>query len=348
MSTTGIVILNYNGWRDTVECLVSILAIREPIHVIVIDNASPDGSEQHLAAWAESELPAITAERARMGMAPVAFERLRAGEFSSRLDESALPLTLMQTGVNGGYAAGNNAGIRLALQRGCDFVWLLNNDTVVEPEALSHLLARVRGEPRIGLCGSTLVYHERPDTVQACAGGRFRRWRGWSVDIGNGSSLDGRPDPRQVEQELSYINGASTLATRAFLEAVGPMEESYFLYWEEIDWAFRARGRFRLGYAPGSIVRHKVGASIGTRHGAQQSPLADFYMLRGAVLFCLRHSWATLPGTLFNAARNLGRLAAQGEWRRLRQQLRALAIRHYPADRQGVPKRTERAWALGS
>ena len=335
---TGIVILNYNGWRDTVGCLESVMRIREPIRVIVVDNASPDESERHLQAWGESALPEINARRTRDGLRPFTFERVAAGTLPK--DGGGATLTLIQAGRNAGYAAGNNVGIRFALAQGCDCVWILNNDTVVEPDALTWLLARVREEPRIGLCGSTLVYQARPEIVQALAGSRFRRWRGWGVEIGAGSMLAQRPDAPAIEGQLSYINGASTLATRAFIETVGLMEESYFLYWEEIDWAYRARSRFKLGYAPNSVVHHKVGASIGTRHEGPQSALAEFYMIRGAILFCRRYSWVSLPGMLLGIARNMGRSALRGHWRWVGHQARAVAGRHYPSDRPGIPKRT--------
>jgi GT2 family glycosyltransferase len=116
------------------------------------------------------------------------------------------------------------------------------------------------------------------------------------------------------------------------------MDERYFLYWEEIDWAFRARSRFRLGYARNSIIRHKVGASIGTRQQGPQSTLAEFYMLRGAVLFCSRYSPASLPAILAGAARDLARLARRGDWHGLSHRLRAIAGRHFPADRFAAGK----------
>lgn len=335
---TGIVILNYNGWRDTIGCLESLMRIGEPIRIIVVDNASPDDSEAQLQAWGASALPAFNAHRVRDGLPPFVFGRVGAGE--SPEAAGGPTLALIQAGANAGYAAGNNVGMRLALAQGCDFVWILNNDTVVEPDALTWLLARVRAEPRIGLCGSTLVYHARPDIVQALAGSRFKRWRGWGVEIGAGSSLAERPEAHAIEDQLSYINGASTLVTRAFIETVGLMEESYFLYWEEIDWAYRARGRFKLGYAPNSVVHHKVGASIGTRHAGPQSALAEFYMIRGAILFCCRYSWVSLPAMLLGVAQDFGRSALRGDWRRIRFVSRAVAGRHYPADRPGIPKRT--------
>ncbi len=334
-ASVGIVILNYNGWKDTIDCLVSVLAIRERITIVVVDNASPDGSEQKIRSWAEEELGGINAARAAAGRAPVRFREAAPDEEQATAEEpsAAVDLVLIQSGHNGGYAAGNNIGIRFALAGGCDYVWLLNNDTVVEPDALSWLLARMREDETIGLCGSTLAYFSRPDMVQALGGGHFKRWRGWSSDIGERLPISERLQTPDVESRLSYINGASTLASRAFLETVGLMEEGYFLYWEEIDWAFRGRGRFRLGYARNSIVRHKVGASIGTQHQGPQSALADFYLLRGAVIFCRRYSSISLPGVLFDAFRGVCRLARRGEWSRARHQLRALLGYHYPADR---------------
>ncbi|MHC2018722.1 glycosyltransferase family 2 protein [Methylobacterium sp. CM6247] len=338
--TIGIVILNYNGWRDTIDCVLSVLRVPEPISIIVVDNASPDGSEKHILSWATTDLRRLNEKRAQDALPPITFAHLTKEEQLSASQGEVVDITFIQAGYNGGYAAGNNIGIRFMLARGCEFIWLLNNDTIVEPSALTWLLARAREDPQIGLCGSTLVYYEHPDIIQARGGAHFRPWRGWGADIGCGSSLADRVKSELVEAQLSYINGASVLASRPYLEAVGLLEESYFLYWEEIDWAFRARRRFKLGYAQSSVVRHKVGASIGTRQHESQSILADFYLLRGAVAFCIRYSRISLPGILLGVARQMVGLALRGDWSRIGQLLRALTGAHYPANRRVVPERS--------
>jgi len=256
-----IVLLNWNGWRDTRACLDSLEGLSYPNYrVVVVDNASTDGSE-------------------------------------ARLRESHPEVTLLQSGANLGFAGGNNVGLRYALGGGADYVWLLNNDTLVEPDALTHLLARMEEDPEVGLCGSTLVYEGDRETVQAWGGARYNRWLGTVRHLGQGKPRAQAVDAPSVERDLDYLVAASTLASRRFLEEVGLLREDYFLYFEELDWAVRAKGRFRLGYAPKSVVYHKEGSSIGGSDQAKphKSWTADLYALKNRVVFTRRYYPYALP-----------------------------------------------------
>ena len=124
----------------------------------------------------------------------------------------------------------------------------------------------------------------------------YNRWTGRVPRISpcRVEDLDSRP------ARMDYINGASTLASRSFLEKIGLMEESYFLYFEEMDWAMRARGKFALGYARDSVIYHKEGATIGTNlDRRKRSLLSDQYLSRNRVLFTRRFVPWALP-TVFD------------------------------------------------
>lgn len=328
-AVTGVVILNYNGWRYTIDCILSLLELEEQIRIIVIDNQSSDGSEHEITSWMRTDLELLNAERTRHGRPKARFQKSQFGKATTDIDDGTLKINLIQAGRNGGYAAGNNIGIQFALDHDCDFIWLLNNDTIVEREALKWLIVRVKENLQIGLCGSKLVYYDRPDVVQALGGARFRAWRGWSETLGLGSSRDQEINSVDIEAQLSFVNGASTLVTRAFIEKIGLMSEEYFLYWEEIDWAFRARGLFKLGFAPLSVVRHRVGASIGTSDFGVQSLLADFYMLRNQIRFAVKFSWRSLPVTYYRACRGILRSIINGDRPRARVLLRAILCKSF-------------------
>ena len=291
LSRVYIVILNWNGWRDTIECLESVLRLDYPDYrVIVCDNASSDGSPEHIRSWARGETAAESRNPALASLVtppvskPVPLIEISPG---AGMQNNDARLVLIQTGANLGFAGGNNVGLRYAMQQGdCDFAWLLNNDTVVCPDALSRLVERMQERPDAGICGSTLLYYHDPSKVQACGGSVYNKWFARGGHIGKLANASPLPDPRDVERKMAYVIGASMLVRRSFLEQIGLMDEQYFLYFEELDWATRAKGHFELAYCPRSIVYHKEGTTIGTyRVTAQQSVLAEFYATRNRILF---------------------------------------------------------------
>jgi len=293
-----VILLNWNGWRDTIECLESVLRLDYPDYkVIVCDNASSDGSLEHIRSWARGELAAQSGNPALAPLVtppiskPVPFIEIDPTEVASVVEDKGARLVLIQTGANLGFAGGNNVGLRYALQKGdSHFAWLLNNDTVVRPDALSHLVQRMQERPDAGICGSTLLYYDDPAKVQACGGSIYNKWFARGGHIGKLANAAQLPEAQEVERKMAYVGGASMLVRRAFLEQIGLMDEQYFLYFEELDWAARAKGYCKLAYSPLSIVYHKEGSSIGShRITTRQSLLAEFYLTRNRVLFTRKH-----------------------------------------------------------
>lgn len=288
-----VIVLNWNGWRDTIECLESIFRLDYPDYkVVVCDNGSTDGSWDQIQRWAQG---AIAVEARNVALSalinppvrkPIPFAQLH-HDGRSEGTPPACPLVLIQTGANLGFAGGNNVGLKYALNRGdCDFAWLLNNDTVVRPDALSCLVRRMNERSDAGICGSTLVYYDNPTKVQAWGGCDYNRWFARGGNLGNFTDAATLPDADAVERQLGYVVGASMLVRKAFLEQIGFMNEQYFLTFEEIDWATRAKGRFTLAYAPGSVVYHREGGATGShRVRSRRSTLSEFYTIRNRVLF---------------------------------------------------------------
>jgi GT2 family glycosyltransferase len=296
---TYIVILNWNNWADTIECLESVFRNEyKNYRVVVCDNGSSDGSLDHIRAWADGSLssrpssPAMAAFSSPALPKPIAYSEFNGcfPEYQDVATPDETKLVLLQTGANLGFAGGNNAGLRYAMQDpAMAYVWLLNNDVVIEPDALTRLVSRMReqsgsGRPG-GMCGSTLLYYHRPEMAQVLGGSSYNKWRCRAMPIGMGRHSANDIDRQSVEEQLGYIAGASMLISRDFLESVGLMHEGYFLYYEEIDWSMRARDRYALLYAPDSIVYHKEGGTIGTASIARPSALSIFYMQRSRMLF---------------------------------------------------------------
>lgn len=241
-----VILVNWNGWRDTIECLESCAGLSYPhVEIIVVDNGSTDDS-------------------------------------IVRLRERYPQLRVIGTGANLGFAAANNVGMHAALELGAAYVWLLNNDTVVDPEALSELVDVIRGDPTAGIACSKIYYLDAPDRLWF-AGGRLSPWSGWALHRGVGEI-----DQTQYDEtsEVDFATGCSLLACAAVVVACGPMAEDYFLYWEDADWCLRARhAGWRVVYVPRSRVWHKVGGSLSSK----SRHLHWRYEGRNRLLFTLRH-----------------------------------------------------------
>lgn len=253
------VVINWNGWRDTIGCVQSLLDLDDaPLQILVCDNASGDGSLTQLQAW-------LDAHGALRGAAGCAMEWRTDG---GRL-HGTVRIRLLALAQNLGYAGGINAGIDWAQAHWQQaFFWLLNNDIEAQPGALRALLDAHARVPGAGICGSVLFDWDHPGQVQAVAG-IYRRWLGvgfhaTALPAGSGD----------VCLDLDYPVGASMLVAQDYLQRVGQIEASYFLYYEEMDWVERGR---RHGYRPvvalGSRLRHREGASTGSGGGVRHKSL---------------------------------------------------------------------------
>ncbi len=290
---TYIVLLNWNGWRDTIECMESLLKMNtDNFSIVLCDNASQDGSYEHLRLWAEQT------QASRLG-AP--FFREWQPESAPLQPPLKVPLVLIQTGANLGFAGGCNVGLRYALQQGDGaYFWLLNNDTVVDPDALSAQIHTMQERSSLGILGSTLLFYDEPETVQCCAGYGFNTWTARVRSASHGATAHHLPTTSEVETHLRFVCGASMFVRRLFLEEVGLLNEQYFLYFEEIDWVTRGAHRFDLGYCPQSRILHKEGRSIGSSRNMQKRSLfSERYLSRNRILFTRTHYPFQLPVAFF-------------------------------------------------
>jgi len=347
-----VVVVNYRGWRDTIPCLESVLRSDYPdFQVVVCDNGSGDDSLDRLERWARGvERPAPAAAGDALAPLfepalpkPVAFARLSRGAAAAGGDEgcAGARVVLVDAESNGGFAAGCNVGMRYALARGdAAFVWLLNNDAVVRPGALGALVERLRQRPDAGQCGSRLLAYDAPDRVQCLGGVAYDRWWGRIRPIGVGQPAAAEVDGAAVERAMDYVAGASLMATRAFIDAVGLMEERYFLYYEELDWATRGR-RFALAYAHDSVVYHREGRSV--RAGGQAAPLsetAEYHGLRNRLAYTRRFFPVALPTVYLGMVAALLNRVRRGQLRRAT--LLARVLVGLPRNAAGLPARGAR------
>lgn len=258
-----IIILNWNRFRDTAECLESVFRIRYPnFSVVVVDNGSEDDS----AAQVENT-----------------FDRV----------------TLIRNRENLGYAEGNNVGIRHALENGADYVWLLNNDTVVDREALAALVDLAERDRGIGILGSKIYYFDQPDILWF-AGATIDWNLAISPHIGRMKKDTGQYD---LEKEVDRVTGCSMLIRREVLDEIGMFDGKFFLYAEEVDLCVRARAKgYRNYYVPKSVVYHKISVSS----GEDSVPLFAYYNTRN-FLYMIRKN-LPFPKREYYIARSVARV----------------------------------------
>ena len=217
------VVVNWNGWRDTLACLRTLACqAAQPLHVIVVDNGSTDESVARIGDWI-----------AEVRACPTTFSLLPSPE-------------------NVGFARGANLGIRQALNQGAEFVWLLNNDTECPPDTLAKLLRTARDGEGTGIVGTVLFYHSDPSRVQAWGGGHISRLTGTATHY---------LQPTVVETD-SYVTFASVLIRAAVFQEIGLLHEGYFMYYDDSDFCLRmARTAWKIAIAADTAVLHKESAS---------------------------------------------------------------------------------------
>lgn len=236
-----IVVLNWNRLADTVACLESLSCLDYPARqIVVVDNGSDDGSVEAI----RERFPAVA---------------------------------LIENEENLGYAAGNNKGVAYALQAGVNFILILNNDTLVDPEMLAHLIAVAEANPQVGAVGPKIYYHAQPGRIWF-AGGAIN-WQGmFTANVG----MD-EEDRGQFEEvkPVDFLPGCALLIKRAAWEDIGPFDSRFFMYWEETDWCARARqAGYDLLFVPQARMWHKVSPV-----DQSESPRILYYMTRNRFLF---------------------------------------------------------------
>jgi GT2 family glycosyltransferase len=323
MPKVYVVVLNWNRWADTLECIESLLRSDYPnFAILVCDNGSTDCSIERIKNWREGRLcvvPTSSVERLRGLVYPPANDLVVP---QGRGDRNLRPqkggevselVTLIEVGANKGYAGGNNSGIRHAISIGdASYVWILNNDTIVDSRAMSSLVLLMSKNPNIGLCGSRLMYFDEPNVCQAAGGGVYNKWFGGVRLV---SDLSCKED--EGGAQLDFVSGASLMASKAYLQEVGVMAEEYFLYFEELDWASRGRDRFLLGYCSQSIVYHKDGITAGSSDSSKlRSDVSDFYGIRSRILFTRKFHPYALPTVYIGLLGAIAKRLYHGQYRR--------------------------------
>ncbi len=256
----AIVIVNWNGIADTARCLDSVMKLKKrgvTLTTVVVDNGSTNDSVSVL----RNHYPWVHC---------IALKH------------------------NLGFTGGNNAGMNYALEHGADFIWLLNNDTLVHPDALS--LVAAFDDKAVGVAGSKIYFapgHEyHHDRYSASERGNVFWYAGGLVDWDNmyasHKGVD-EVDHGQYDtvEQTPFITGCSMMIRRSVAESVGFLDEHFYLYLEDLDYCLRAKARgYTLVYYPRSVVWHVNAGST----GGAGNMLHEYYITRNRLLVGMRYA----------------------------------------------------------
>ena len=268
-------ILNTNRRDDTLECLRSLHAgTYSNFRAVVLDCGSTDGSVEAV----RSAFPGVEVVR---------------------LEE------------NRGYAGNNNVGIDLALRRRAEWVFVLNEDTVLDPACLARLVEAGEQDPATGILGPMVYHYDEPDVIQSAGGTLDARWKGSHLarnELDRHHFLDPHP--------VQWISGCAILVRRGVIEQVGGLDERFFYYWEETEWCVRAaKVGWRILHVPAAKLWHK-----GVQRDYRPAPPVTYYATRNRLLLLSKHrapaiAWVT-AWTQF--ARALAAWSVKPSWRHMR------------------------------
>jgi len=277
-----VLILNRDRRDDTLACLASLLGSPYPnLEVVVLDNASSDGT----AAAVRAAYPSVH---------------------------------VIETGGNLGYAAGNNVGLSWARDRAADYVLLLNEDTIVDPDFIGHLVAAAEHRPELGFLGPLVYHHSEPHVIQSAGGTTTADWR-------THHRGQNELDTGQYAQpfEADWVSGCAIFMRMSVVNHIGTLDPEFFIYSEEVDWCLRARrAGFKGLVVPAARIWHK-----GVRRDYSPSPRVTYLSARNHLRLLHKHR-AGARVLLREMARDFRALASwtiRPRWRDQRAHRNALA-----------------------
>ena len=265
----AVVLLNWNTSEETLECLQSLRKLScKSFEVVIVDNASRPEDFDRLASACDGEI-------------------------------------ILKQNRNRGFAGGCNAGIRWALKNGFEYIWLLNNDTLVNPDSLSRLVEAMESDPRIGIAGGVMYYHHDPERIQM-AGGFIDR------ETGRGGMLGLNEIDRgqfQGTLDVEYVSGGMLLVRADAIADVGLLDERFFMYYEDSDWGLRMRARnWRVVTVAAAKAWHKDKGTAGSRK--------PHLLQHGYLMFLYKNFRRSLPHACRLYARhNMRPHLERREWR---------------------------------
>jgi len=270
MKKIFLIILNYNGWQMTLDCLNSlgkVVCDDLEVEIVVVDNGSADDSVL----------------------------KIKNSDIKNCLKIKNLKLKIIENLINLGFAEGNNVGIRYALKNGADYVCLLNNDTRVDSDFLTELVKAAQSDEKIGLVGGKIYFEKgyefHKERYKDNEKGKIIWYAGGLIDWNNVYTTHRGVDEMDFGQydqsgETDFVNGCLMFAKREVFEKIGLFNKKYFLYFEDADLSVRAKkAGFKLFYCPKTKIWHLNSGSSGSGSG-----LHDYFTTRNRMLFGMKYA----------------------------------------------------------
>lgn len=271
MKKTAIILVNWNSYALTAQCIRSLqqMSYPESATVILVDNHSADGSGEAL----KNEFPHII---------------------------------YIQANDNLGFTGGNNVGIAYAIQEKFDYTLLLNNDTTVDPDFLAPMVAYMETHPETGAVQPLIYYHHQPSLIWN-GGSFYNQWLGHPYIRYIGKKIESTPLQNNTPVPVDWITGCAFFTRTSLLESIGALSDNLFMYFEDIDLSFRIREKgFQLRLLPQSVIWHVGGMSNKNKEKTREgfvNPVVHYLNIRNRIWILKKYtSLLNLPSVLlFNS-----------------------------------------------
>lgn len=246
MPLVYIILINYNGYKDTIECIQSLEKISyKNFEIVVVDNASTNDSIIYIKKSCEELLKKCT---------------------------------IIESKSNLGFSGGNNLAIEYAIKNKAEYVLLLNNDTLVEPNFLDEMLNSFHKDEKIGIVGCKIMYYPQKNIIWY-AGGKIDWFKFIVVHFGIG---DIDKEQFNKEKEMDFMTGCCMLIKTEVFKKVGLLSNEYFMYFEDVDYCVKVRqANYKIWYNPKAVIYHKVGLSS----GGEESSFSIKWNTRNRIIF---------------------------------------------------------------
>lgn len=239
-SNIVVIIVNFNGLEDTIECIYSIKKSSVTVDIFVVDNYSSNDE-------------------------------------ACILKEKFDDIITFRSYKNLGFSGGNNIGIKWAIDKGYEYVLLLNNDTIIDAEMIENLL-KVSDENTVAV--PCMYYFNTPEMIW---------YGGGDVNRKTGAVIHYFENTRQVllkRKKCTFATGCCLMLHKKILNTVGLLDDSYFMYFEDVDYSIRViQNDFNIVMEPRAKLWHKIGMSS----GGEYSPLSIYYSTRNRLYNIRKH-----------------------------------------------------------